>query len=502
MRRRPITISNPTIALVLIGAFLLALLLLMSKISARLMHSQSRLIAVSCSAVVPNTEVNHFMPTSTAVSFPYPVAKSNRRFVDQSGNVYLLKMMSSWAMAQRCSNAAITSAMEGLKLLGFNAVTVAPFGVHLNDSFGDRYRNGSGQRFFTGAPFASAFGPAWSSMDWIVEEATRLQMTVVLSQFLSWGDTGTVPALLSAGSTNNYNYGKTLAERYAQYPNIVWHVMGDFNWASSDPIGQQVDSVFHGIRDGEGSSHRLILAEQHNGLTGYRQFISAEGEKDGYQWFKQSANTLYNYGSNSVELFDAVYGEFGANSYGVIDIEPPYVNSPHYTGNQNQQYRERNYSVFLRGGIGINYGHEKWWPFGAVGLYNNGGAGWLEILKETPQLHAKYAWSLIDKYVTDVSWTRDDGKFVKAGRGDGDNKAASGYSRFAAVAYFPTSRSVTVDTTVFAGPISVKLSWYNPTTGTYTIISESEAAIANRSIAFPESHLDGSADWVLVAERL
>ena len=107
-------------------------------------------------------------------------------------------------------------------------------------------------------------------------------------------------------------------------------------------------------------------------MTGYGQFIRAEGGTGGYQWFKQSANTLYNYGGNSVELFDAVYGEAGAESYGVVDIEPPYVNAPHYSGNRNQQYRERNYSVFLRGGIGINYGHEKWWPFGVVGIYDGG----------------------------------------------------------------------------------------------------------------------------------
>ena len=171
-------IAKPAFALLTIGAFLLlGLLLLISKISAQLTHKGARIVAVGCSAVAPNSELSRFTPSSIAVSFAYPVATSNRRFVDQSGSVHLLKMMSSWAMAQRCSNAAITSALEGLKSLGFNAVTVAPFGVHLNDSFGDRYRNESGQRFFTGVPFASAFGPAWSSMDWIVEEATRLQMT-------------------------------------------------------------------------------------------------------------------------------------------------------------------------------------------------------------------------------------------------------------------------------------------------------------------------------------
>ena len=386
-------------------------------------------------------------------------------------------------------------------MLGYNAVTVSPFGVHLNDSFGDRYRNESEQRFFTGAPFASPFGPAWSSMDWVVQEATRLHMTVALSQFLSWGDTGTALDLIRAGPQNNYKYGKTLAERYARYPNIIWHVMGDFEWSPNEPIGRQIDAVFHGIKDGEGSKHRLVVAEPYNGLTSYNQFILTEGGLDGYQWFIQSANTLYGYQGNSAELFDLVYGEFGTESYGVIDIEPPYVNSPHYRGNHDQQYRERNYSVFLRGGMGINYGHEKWWPFGAVGIFD-GGAGWLEALGDPPLIHAKYAWSLIDKYIADRTWKRDDGRFVTAGIGQGEVKAASGYSEIAAVAYFPTRRPVTVDTTAIAGPGKVKLSWYDPTTGIYTTISESEDATTRRSISFLGDHPDGSSDWVLVAERL
>ena len=489
--------------IVLLAAFA-ACSLLLSNIPTRVMNLGSRialrLSAVECSSVMAATGRDHSPSREDATTFSYPVQASGRRFVDQNGNVYLLKTMSSWALAQRCPNASITSALEGLKSLGFNAVTVAPFGVHLNYTFGDRYVNDAGQRFFLGAPYASAFGPAWASMDWIVEEATRLRMTVVFSMFLSFKDTGTASELISAGSAGAYDYGKTLALRYAKYPNIVWHVMGDFEWYASDPIGRQVDAVFHGIADGEGSTHRLQIAEQHGGLTGYQQFIVSQDGERGYQWFKPSANTLYDYGSNSVELFDAVYGEEGAGKYGVIDIEPPYVNSPHYRGNKNQQYRERNYSVFLGGGIGINFGHEKWWPFGAAGIYD-GGAGWLEILDEAPQLQAKYAWSLIDKYVADPSWSRDDGNFVKLGIGDGDTKAASGYSKRAAVAYFPTGRPVTVDTTVIAGPINVKLSWYDPTTGKYYLISESEAAMETRPIPFPEAHPDGSADWILIVER-
>lgn len=48
-------------------------------------------------------------------AWPASVSSENRRFLDQKGNVYLLKAMSSWAMAQNCTNAEITKALEGLK---------------------------------------------------------------------------------------------------------------------------------------------------------------------------------------------------------------------------------------------------------------------------------------------------------------------------------------------------------------------------------------------------
>ena len=86
--------------------------------------------------------------------FAYPAGVVNRRFIDQNGKIYLLKTMSSWAMSQNCSDAEITQALEGLKALRFNAVTVSPFGVHMNDSFGDRYKNKAGQSFFSGKPYA------------------------------------------------------------------------------------------------------------------------------------------------------------------------------------------------------------------------------------------------------------------------------------------------------------------------------------------------------------
>ena len=325
-----------------------------------------------------------------------------------------------------------------------------------------------------------------------------------------------------------------MATRYAGYPNIVWHVMGDFGWSYNQGPGLALDALFHGIKDTEGTTHRLIIAEPANGSTSFDQFISEEGAK-GYQWFKQSANTVYDYGSNSVEQFDKVYNRTGATRYPVVDIEPPYVNAPHYhmgralvrldfhhaafcrcnwlagrrcspscdMDQQNQELRERNYSTFIRGGAGINFGHEKWWPFGVTGLFD-GGPNWLDILTEPPQQCAKYAWTLLDTYVPDNSWTRDDGTFLKTGLGSGDDQAASGYSSSAGVVYFPTSRTITVDTTAITGGKNVKLRWYDPTNGTYTVISASEPKNSSRSVLYPRCrmppHGDGFNDWVLVVE--
>ena len=441
------------------------------------------------------------VPKKDAGGFVYPVGVANRRFIDQTGKVYLLKTMSSWAMAQNCSDLEITQALEGLKALRFNAVTVSPFGVHMNESFGDRYKNKAGQSFFTGKPHASGLGPAWASMDWVMREATRLKMTVVFSFFMSWKNTGTVPDLVAGGTTNAYEFGKAVATRYASYSNIVWHVMGDYKWRYGEGPSLALDAVFHGIRDVEGARHQLIIAEPANGSTSFDQFISAEGP-GGYQWFKQSADTIYHYGNSAVEKFDKVYQRAASASYPVVDIEPPYVNAPHYKGEQNQELRERNYATFIRGGAGINFGHEKWWPHGVTGLFD-GGPGWLDILKEAPQLDAKYCWSIVDEYVSDATWKPDDGGFLKGGLGSGDDQAASGFSAGAALVYFPTSRTVVVDTTKIAKGGNVRLRWYDPTSGNYTVIVAEEGKSSERAVDYQtKGHADGYNDWVLVVEGI
>ncbi|HEU0068696.1 MAG TPA: DUF4038 domain-containing protein, partial [Nitrospiraceae bacterium] len=346
---------------------------------------------------------------SQAFNFPYPTTVSSRRLLDQNGQVFLVKGMSSWALGQNATNTEITTALNGLAVKGFNTVVACPFGVnsHPGDATWHPYTNVNGDSFFTGTPFASPLGPAWSSMDWIMREATRLGMTVFFSSFISWGSTGTQPEITAAGTANMRTYGAAVATRYAGYRNIVWHLMGDDTWDATSTLGQCVDAYHRGIADIEGGTRRLITAEPNWDKSSYTQFISQEGTSPaGYQWFHVDVNTpIRDPAESAVNVSDAAYNEVGATTEAVWIDEPMYVNSDHYGGNPSQQTRERNYATFLRGGVGINFGNEYWWPAGSRGLYGGIRPGWIaEVLADPTTFQAKYCWDLVDRVAADNTW--------------------------------------------------------------------------------------------------
>ena len=421
---------------------------------------------------------------------------SGRRIVDQLGDPYLMKIFSSWGMAQNLTDAEITEALEGVAPRGFNAVNIAPNGVRVQDEW-VKYENVAGENFFTGSPFASSLGPAWATMDHIVAEAQRLGITVVFSFFVSYGESGIGPELTAASDANAYDYGVAVASRYRDAPNIVWHVEADTGWQPEDPIGRRLDSIFHGIADTE-TTHRLIIAEPYLDGTGYQMFISEEGTgNSAYQWLHLSTNAVYDYGNDAVEQFDAVWDEDGATDYPVWDSEPPYASSTHYDGDSRQQLRERNYATFIRGGSGINYGDEDWWRFGKLGLFD-GGLEWPEVPDSATTVDAQLAWSLLDADVADRTWTPDDGAFVTDGLGTGDTKAASGYSRLSGLVYKPDSSSITIDLTIFTDA-AVHVRWYDPTAGSFTDVGDFPT-IGTQVIAHPGSNASGDPDWVLVVD--
>jgi hypothetical protein len=447
-------------------------------------------------------------------SFSYPVSISARKILDQNGGVYLIKGMSSWAMGQNCSNSEITAALEGLAAKGFNAVIAAPMGVNNPGGAGwSPYTNDAAAAFFTGTPFQSSLGSAWTSVDWLMTEATRLGFTVFFSLFVSWGTTGVLDDMVAATNAQMRTFGSSVATRYAAYRNIVWHLEGDVEFNAVDPIGQRVDYYHRGIKDVEGSTNRLIAAEPYGTLTCYEQFISQEGTSPtGYEWFHVDLNNTYRIAPGdtdpaswlrSAEVMELAWaGSDGSTSEAFWCDEPYYAHNTTFSSVDDQQIRERLYATFLEGGCGINFGDEWWWPCGAPGLFSGAPSNWLtDTLAAATTAQAGYCWTLADTYVKDAAWAPTS-SFVTTGAGSGDTKAAVGTKGTAAVAYFPDNRTVAVDTTIIAGTGNVRLRWLDPVLGTYSTIAASEAQTTGRSVTLPAAHADSTRDYLLVVDSV
>jgi hypothetical protein len=426
----------------------------------------------------------------------WPSSVAGRKILDQYSGVYLIRTFSSWGMASNLSNVAITSALKGVAANGFNGVTVwIGGGANYGSDWNPRYvHRATGQRFWTGKPWASSLGPAWRSLDHLVAEARRLGIFVWMSVNGGFGTYGARPDWEAVTNRNMHNAGVAIANRYRSARNVGWHVMfDDSSVTTATTGGRRIEAFFAGVNGAEGARRRRVRwVEAGNGLSTNEQgWLKTPN-------LKATINTWYEYGSNSTEIAEAGYTEVASVPVG--DAEPPYDGSPHYGGNVGQQLRERSYATFLEGGSLINYGHEDWWRFGLTGLYSEG-LGWQQVQQHSHTIQQSYAWRLLTRYVAKRTWVPERRLFLTTGTGRGDAKAAAGRSPTAAIAYFASSRNVVVNTTLIAGTGRVRLRWYDPTTGLFRAVSASEAQRKNRSVSYPSRHSDGSNDWVLVVDR-
>ena len=432
----------------------------------------------------------------------YPASISGTKILDQNGDVYLIKPFSSWAL-YRLTRTQITQAIEDVaEHGGFNGIVVWFGGGYDNNAWSNPYQNGDGEDIWSGTEWASDFGTGWDTYDHIVDECNRVGLDCHISLAVAFGNTGAQAEMEAASDAQMKQVGEDIANRYAAYDNIVWHVMFDDANGTGTTIGSRIESYFEGINDTEGASARPVRwVENGNGQSTVESGWFEFGES------QFTVNTEYGYVDESVELIDDARADTGAGTKPIGDCEPPYVGSSHYSGNQWQQHRERTFAVFLRDGCLAMFGHGDWW-IGPEAVFSGQTEGydWDEVFAQsTPVAQQADILGWMDTYVADATW--DDSGWVSAGVETGDLKAAAGNSDTAALAYFPDSRTgIEVDTTVLAGGGPVALRWLDPTTGaTHTTITSSEAQQTGRSVTYPTvsgrtSTDSGTTDLLLLAE--
>ena len=303
--------------------------------------------------------------------------------------------MSSWGMAKNLSDADITTALEGLAARGFNAVTVGLPG----QAYGGDWRAVEKRRpvISTSLRSPAATPPARLGRRTLAQPGRH--------SITSWpkppgstcpSSSRSTPAPGFSGRRGRCHLRRgdgdarlrcCPATRYANYPNIVWHIGADAYWTYNNGPGSVVDSFYGGIHETEGSTHRLWLAEPGFRSTSYKQWPSAFTGTGGFRNLRLNASSAPRVRRRQRRPVRCCLSRVGRNDVPGVGRILPMLGSPHYGGAERQELRERNYATLIRGGIGINYGHEDWWSFDYSDIYDAPGtSSWTEVPTE-PELY-------------------------------------------------------------------------------------------------------------------
>lgn len=430
--------------------------------------------------------------SATALNYtglwPTSVDGTNKRLLDQNGDPWIGVGDTSWSMVGQIGTSDITTYFDGIDAAGFNLTLFSAPEPYFTDNTPD-YRNAAGDDPFTGTPFQSDINDAyWDVVDHAVESALARGITCLITpQYLGFNDTegwrDTITTAYNANPTHLTTYGQQIAARYKRYPNIVWLIGHD-----DASLTTQTESA-----------SELIAAELASGTSHLITVGAARGAVGSATW----SSTTVAYDFDTVYFDNATPGEDTATAFssstciwveGYYERERP---SPIAIGAQT--LREQMWEPILAGASGAIFGNNPRWHFeSGKELYAFSGT-WQNSLTNATYNKGTLHAGLISAFVAAVpavaSAVPDSaGTFLTSG---------TGFARFSTtvgVAYQTAAASITLDTTELSGTGNVRIRRYDPTDGSFTTVSASEAQNATRAISHPGNNANGDPDWVYVVD--
>jgi hypothetical protein len=434
--------------------------------------------AVAPAAVVSGQESGYRYVTG--------ISANGRYFTDQSGLPILVRGESPWAMFTDLSPSQMDTYLANRASYGCNLMLVSMIGSVTNGGPADTGATYDGVLPFTGGNPTVFNETYWSRMDSYIAKARDLGITLMIYPMDGW-NTAFASVVFDPGSVSNaqcQTYGETLAERYLDYPNIIWAFGGDYNENST--INDRFNACLTGIRaagDTRPASIQLLYetSESHNSSFWetkvdwdwvYTYYVTYKGVSDAYNYTWTQAPTV------RPALF----------------CEGAYENSNAPHPGTDLVIRRQAAWALTSGSPGELTGQEGVWNFlsGWEGDLDTTAADQLKAIRDT--FEAIDWWTLIP----------DDGnQLVTAGRGtrittdsatfpSGNTyvTAARAADGTLAVIYLPNAASaITVDMSrIGANPTAT---WVDPTTGgTVTATPGSSYSRGNNAA--------GSTDWLLI----
>jgi hypothetical protein len=448
--------------------------------------------------VVSPTPTPTVTPTATATPTPTPtptprlhVDPTRRFLIGADGAPFLMTGESPQALIGDLTESDAELFLSTRKAQGFNTIWVNLLcnnytGCHEDGSTWDGV-----PPFTTLRDLSTPNETYFARADRMLQLAAKYDFVVLLDPI----ETGGWLDILKANGVDKARaYGQYLGRRYSRFTNIVWMSGNDYqDWGPvNDPY---VTAVAQGIRDTDPAALQTV---QLNYLR--------SGSLDDPAWAPLiDLNASYTYDPTYVQVL---------KDYNRSNFIPTFMAEGSYEDERNsadvppgmpQQLRRQEYWSLLSGAAGQIYGNHYTWQFICPDRDAGGNCvgGWKDQLHSIGAAHvtnlvalfsARPWYALIPDQghavVTDGYGTFGETDYVTAAR-TSDGKLA--------MAYVPSSRTVTVDMGTLSGPVTAR--WFDPTDGTFAAIAGSPLPNSGHvALTTPGLNAAREDDWVLVLE--
>lgn len=436
-----------------------------------------------------------------AATSPLPrlnVSDNHRFLVTDSGKPFFYLGDTAWELFHKLNREDTDRYLRNRAEKGFTVIQA----VVLAELDGLHTPNAYGQTPLKNDDPAQPNEEYFKHIDWVVDRAGELGLYI--GMLPTWGDKwnrgrGAGPEIFTP--ENAGPYGKWIASRYKDRPNIIWILGGDRR-IENDKQKETIRAMARGIRAGDGGGHLITLHPRGGGSS------SDPFHEEDWLDFNMRQN---GHAADFNGRYDQTAVDYARTpTKPVLDGEPLYEGHPINFNAKSNGYsiaadvRRPLYWDLFTGACGHTYGHHSIWQFKTPGTPGKTDPlmPWTEALDQPGAGQMQHARRLLESrpYLTRIP---DDSIIVPAevptsipGAGTRRFVATRDSNGSYAMIYAPIGRTFSVHMDKITGG-KVKASWFDPRTGKANLIGEFPNT-GTRSFISPTPGED--VDWVLVLD--
>ncbi len=446
------------------------------------------------------------------------VSTNHRTLETTNGTPFFWLGDTAWELFHRLNREEAVEYLDTRKAQGFNviqAVALAEFdGLRTPNAYGDlplvefdptRLNTTPGND-----PKNATKYDYWDHVDFVIKAAA--ERGLYIGMLPTWGDKvahlwGDGPIVFNV--ENARAYGKIIAERYENNPNVLWILGGDR------------PAIYKGREDGLDYDDRPIWRAMAEGIQ------SVYGEREVFityhPWGGENSTTQYiheepwldmnsfqsGHGSREALAWDWVQRDLKMSPpKPTLDMEPCYEDHPVNPWDGKWTRAERGYFTaydvrariwrsVLAGGCGVTYGHHFIWQFcdptkNPPINYGDTIIHWRKALHAEAANQLKFLVKMMG--YAPLSICRADNSLILSNNPtdwDKHIQAMRAEDGSFAMIYLPENQPITIDMSKISGG-SKRVQWYDPRTGAIVVVNRK----GNNTFTPPTK----GRDWVLLLE--